>query len=265
MLKIIIKENKQKLNTYQQKNLDFIQQNAWPGGDLIANTFLTGLRDSSKSTELLQTIVTSIPAFSNSLIVKAIAGRSYGQVFLLRSGEFQRILKIFTQGIEGGEKDFRWYKKMYDRLHTGKANRSTLMVYDLGKFDTINGNYKWVEMGQLQMLQDYIEETGRQVDIKKLSQDLQRIANTYTMYTGAYGTPADVSQAVGELIKVDKIHRGMNILNKGEVKGLIKSLHDLTSNNEEIKDFFPRNIGVLTPDPTTTFIHDVPDFVIFDN
>jgi len=260
MIKVkLLTESADKLNNIQQHNLNILSNGIWPDGQQISLSF-----KNDKAT--IEKIVKEIPSLSNSKIDKPITGKSFGKVFIIKGYDFKRILKLFFGGLDlsspdftsGAKKDYKWYKKMYDRLHSGKATGATLPVYGVGEVSTKAGPVNWVEMSELEMFEDFMGRTGRS-DKKEYTNDVARISYAYTAYIRSEGgTPPNVSQIISDLL-YDGIQKTVFSLTKGEIISLIRALHDITKHGDELHDIAPRNIGVLNPNSKQ------PYFIVFDN
>lgn len=269
MLKIIIKENKEKLNNTAEYNLNYILQNNWEVGRFPGKT-MSIMQSFNNDRQVAETIVREIPQFSQYKISRAITGASMGRIFLLSGSD--HVLKVFSESLNTKE-DMRWYKHCESKLHSGKAKITTLPVYDSGEIKAPNGRpIYYVEMARFMSIQEYFDHDALDrktvpKDSDSLTQDFAKIRESYVAYYyEVLKTHLDwFLKRDGKAIANDLIKSGlMKVLfefSKIQAKSLIETIHHLMQDGFKPKDFVMRNVGVLEQ----TSRSKSPTFIIFDN
>lgn len=292
----LLKENNDKLNPIQQYNLEYMLHRSWEssGGRIpIMSSF-------SNSVENVTELIKKIPQFSKYKISRAIAGESFGRVFLLEG--LNHIFKIFSQSLNPGD-DMKWYKFCQKRLHMGKGRITTLPVYDTGKVEVKFLPFYYVQMAKFMSIPEYyadqtIDARSQPKDNKQLNIEFNRIRENYKMEYLSY------TRRVNELEKkvADKFFHdteeelenlkkqladakedfewfknsdGKAIANdlmpalskiifefpERDIKSLVETFHHLIQDGFEFNDVYMKNVGVLEQ----TSKSGKPTFIIFDN
>lgn len=293
-------QNAAPLNKIQQHNLNILLQSEYSSKDKyssnsIADNFVEDMvhqefertgdmdiydSDGPDEATVMQELVQNVPALSKNKIIKPITGASFGKIFKMSD---DHILKIFLGGVDV-EDDIKWFNECYDRLHSGKATKTTLPVYSkpewkaglLPSYPDIKVGY--VEMAEFIPLDAYMKRTGRseadtvvsqtrnlfemfylEKGMRKLEQIISSFINMITpgkqeafladlsKDKSLYAKYADDIEEIGNVIKP---------FSRKEIISLITVFYDMLEMGFKLSDIAPRNMAVLKEDPETIIIFD---------
>lgn len=255
-------------------NLDFFEQN-WRsfGVNRISNVLSSSI--------LVKQIVDKISALSSVRIKKMLGKGAYGTTFLLCDG---RVLKIYGGGTGGMPREEEFYSSQKEKAFSGKSSRSSLMVYDHGRFevdypgfsgsDAITVGYAIIS--KVHPLENSISYSGdfdrilrglRLYVFRKKTQHFQPDENVHTTFIDGKGNEILVNLEEKEHF-INKMS-GFIAQEKEEfasfaremVERLVKDVEQFIKENsiEEIMDLHSGNIGLEATSPI-----DEPHFVIYD-
>lgn len=265
------------LNKIQQHNLNILLQSEYSNktrhaSNSIADNFVEDMinqefertgdmdiyeRGGPNETAVMQELVQNVAPLSRNKITKAITGASFGKIFKLNN---DHILKIFLGGVDV-ESDMKWFNKCYKQLHSGKAKRTTLPVYDfewgsdapmLPSFP----NYKigYVEMAEVEPLDTFLERTGRGEGDTIVSQAKALFKQAY--YVEGKRDLKSIQEYVFQFAPEKE---QLQPLTQNEVSRMIEAFYDMIKMGFNLSDVAPRNMGVLKQSNPSD-----PTIIIFD-
>jgi len=259
MLKVrILRESKKPLTNIQDHNLSFILKNGKVTADL-SDLDLVDMGD-------FEELVRNVPVLGKNKLVKYITGRSFGKIFKLDN---DHVFKLFSDSLDPDE-DFAWYQNSLKKLHRGWAKKTTLPVYDTGKWKWNGRDIFWVEMAEVMPFDSWIELTGR--DQYKLYDQFSVVRDFYeethssvlldfAKWAGNMRNSGTYQKAdsAEELYRMLLGKENDAVMTKKEISGILEAMHDLELAGWSMEDLYPRNIGVLKQSRP-----DNPTFIIFD-
>ncbi len=255
-----------------EKNADLLSKAKLKGFDIVAGMGRSsvikdafenaGIRFRSATREdSIKKIISEIPILKNTTITKEITYGTQGELYKLSNDYY---IKFFTGTYNN---DFDWYKKLIDRLHSGKASENTFPAMDYGEVDlssliaaneisSWNDKLYWVVTPEVVPFTTHIEDTSR--DSNKASNEFYEILNAFQANYHTYrGDRKATLTRTMESLKSIGIPK---VITRNEANEIIKMLLDFEEAGDRTGDLHIGNFAIFK----TTSRDANPVFTVID-